>query len=107
VCHCVCAELGVVVPKRIQSHISNNEVAKLHAIARLPRCGHDFMAVYGKEFVLIMLDGNDLLHCCRIAAKHDEVFPFEAHEEVHAFEAALSQELCRKLSERGVAIYSE
>ena len=43
------------------------------------------MTVDRSEFVLIMLDGDNLLHGCRVATKHHEVFAFDAHQVFHGF----------------------
>ena len=77
------AELGVVVPHRIQPHICNDVLAELHSVAGLARCGHDLMAVDGDQLVLIVLDCDDLLHGRGVAAQHHEVQAPQAHQKVH------------------------
>ena len=70
---CVPVELG----------IGDDVLGELHAVARLPREDEELVRIHGHDFLLVVLDGYNLVHRARVAAHHHKVPAPQTHEEVH------------------------
>lgn len=71
------------VAKGVELDVGDDVITKLDTIPWLPADPHHLVAVYRNDFILIVLDGDDLLHSSCVRGHHHEIRAFNAHEKVH------------------------